>query len=566
MHYFLFFFHIAANLVAIVPQTKTPYANKVYCYNYAEIQKEKPSANWKIGGKIQFEEEGDVDYIGTTEINKLTRETITKLFDVKVDSCAHNAKALLKKENGLIILTHREERSIPGIGEEMHATLLYTSKRVENGHETLHDIYNNLRQVDGSLPQDQTPTLEQVANAYQKIIKPEWKFQISDIQLVSNDAGIFIFAKLEFNNQDEIQNYHGNPISGNFLHMTLAMIDPSMTEEIEKIQVVVSILKDTLPGKTIKIGNKNGYADLEFGISGSSVRLRPPFEGKISCHSADFRAVTNFDALEQIESYDPTTLVVFDIDKVLFVLSEPTDREYRKERANARTIYSLWNPKSELYQELDLPTKERLWSIYLRSIQPVLLDPKIPDLVQKLQEREVKIIALTKFPVGKCGNIPSLEEYRVQQLAAKRLDFRKAFPETNSLTFPQFSLDDKHPQFLNGVLFTHMTACSKGELLKAFFKRINWTPDRVVAFDDKVDNLQSMQKELSALGVKFEGFEFTGATKLPAVFDQALAEFQFQYLLENEKWLPATEAREIQARLPSKHEALSEEIELNVAS
>jgi len=95
---------------------------------YAEAQTENFSNDWNIGGKIHFEEQSSVDYIGTIEINELTRKALKKIFDVHADSCAHNAKALLKKENNQIILTHREERSKPGIGEEIHATLLYTSK------------------------------------------------------------------------------------------------------------------------------------------------------------------------------------------------------------------------------------------------------------------------------------------------------------------------------------------------------------------------------------------------------------------------------------------------------
>lgn len=272
---------LGAVLIAQTPhQLRQPDADGICCSIYAEAQKENLSNDWKIGGKIHFEEESSSDYIGAIAINELTRQTIKRFFDIQVDSCANNAKALLKKENSQIILTHREERSKPGIGEEIHATLLYTSKRVERGHETLHDIYNNLRQVDESLPQDRAPTVKQVANAYQNFINPDWQFQISDVQLISNNTGSFIIAKLELNGQDEIQNNQGSPISGDFLHLTLAMIESSMSQEMGKIQLVVSELKRTLAGKMVKIGNKNGYADLEFGVSGSSARIRPPFEQK----------------------------------------------------------------------------------------------------------------------------------------------------------------------------------------------------------------------------------------------------------------------------------------------
>jgi len=245
------------------------------CCGYAEAQTENPSKEWMIGGKIHFEEQSSADYIGTVEINELTRKMIKDFFDVQIDSCDHNAKALIKKENNQIILTHREEGAKPGIGEEMHATLLYTKKRVENGHETLRDIYENLRSADMSLPRDRAPTVEQVASAYQKLIKPDWKFQIVDVVFISGKTGSAIVAKLQLDGQDEISNNQGKPISGNFLHVSLAVIDASMTSEMEKIQLVASALKDNLSGKMVKIGNRNGQADLEFGVSGSVDRIRP---------------------------------------------------------------------------------------------------------------------------------------------------------------------------------------------------------------------------------------------------------------------------------------------------
>lgn len=243
--------------------------------------KENVSPDWMIGGKIHFEEQSASDYIGIVEINELTRKVIKKFINIQVDLCGCNAKVLLKQENDQIIISHKEERSKPGIGEELHATLLYTSKRVERGHETLRDIYDNLRHADPSLPQDRAPTVEQVANAYQKIIKADWRLRVSDVQLISNEAGSFIIANLKLDDRDEILNDQGLPVSGDFLHLTLAVIDPSIPSRVDKIRPIVSELKEALTGKMVKIGNKNGYADLEFGLSGSGTRVRPSFGNQV---------------------------------------------------------------------------------------------------------------------------------------------------------------------------------------------------------------------------------------------------------------------------------------------
>ncbi len=230
---------------------------------------------WKIGGKIHFEEQSSVDYIGTLELNKLTREILKEFFDIKSDTCANNAKVLIKKENGNFFIKHYEERSKPGVGEEMHATLLYTSKRSDDGHETLKDVCNNLAINDKTLSCGKAPTIEQVAKAYQKLIKPNWKFEISDVVFITSKTANVIIAKLLFNGRDEILNKEGKPVSGGFLHMTLLNIDSSVVSEKEKINQVVIKLKKNLSGKMVKIGNKNGQADLEFGMSGSKNRLRP---------------------------------------------------------------------------------------------------------------------------------------------------------------------------------------------------------------------------------------------------------------------------------------------------
>jgi hypothetical protein len=233
---------------------------------------DSPNNAWQIGGKIHFEEQSADDYIGMTEINQIVRNTIKVFLNPAVDACAENAKAFIKKENNRVLLHHFEERSKPGIGEELHATLIYTRKQVDNGHETLLDIYGNLRFVDPTLPETDPPNVEQIATAYQKIINPDWKFLISGVDYIEGKKGGCIIAKLELDGRDEIVNTEGNPISGGFLHLTLVLIDPSVREELEPM---ISFLKQVLIGKKVKIGDKNGRPDLEFGVSGSPIRIRP---------------------------------------------------------------------------------------------------------------------------------------------------------------------------------------------------------------------------------------------------------------------------------------------------
>jgi hypothetical protein len=228
---------------------------------------EQQDYGWKIGGKIHFEEENGADYIGLKEINSLTKETLKSVLPIAKESCDHNAKILLKRENDGIQIDHYREKSNPNAGEEMHATLLYTSPRGFCNSETL-------QQVCPTLFQDcQNPiNIESVAQRYHSIIKPHWRFKIEEIKVYENKKSITFSAILSFENHENI-NLESKPISAG-LHLTLIQcFDPSIFNQ-KTIHQCLDILNRRLKGKFIKIADKKGMADLEFGISGQPWRIR----------------------------------------------------------------------------------------------------------------------------------------------------------------------------------------------------------------------------------------------------------------------------------------------------
>ncbi len=224
---------------------------------------------WRIGGKIHFEEESGPDYIGTKEINQIVKDVLKKLTVFNVDLCSSNAKIMLKRDRNEIIMTHYEEKSRPGIGEEMHATLLYTRARGFCNSETLKQVCKNLFETC-----DFPPTVESVAKTYGSIIKPEWKFKISEVVVTKNIEGpSFITAKLLFDGHENI-NINNKPISAG-LHMTLVNLDDSSILTTSGIgDFLTKELNGYLKNKMVKIAKRKGVADLEFGMSGSSWRIR----------------------------------------------------------------------------------------------------------------------------------------------------------------------------------------------------------------------------------------------------------------------------------------------------
>lgn len=237
--------------------------------------------DWKIGGKIHFEEEDGIGYLGTRTLNRFTKNVLKEIFQIDKEKCADHAKLLFMRDaNGKFAIHQYEEKTSPGVGEEMHATLLYTNKRFENGHETLKDIYENLKAIDSSLPHDRAPTVKQVANTYRRIINPDWKFEISGVEFIKAGTGNLIIARLLLNGKDEIVNNRGQSITGNFLHLSLVNVHSSalINDCEDKISKVVELLNKALSGKFIKIADNNGRADLEFGITGSTPEERVRFQ------------------------------------------------------------------------------------------------------------------------------------------------------------------------------------------------------------------------------------------------------------------------------------------------
>ncbi len=231
--------------------------------------REASAALWKIGAKIHFEEESGPNYIGMKELNAITRKFIKEFIKIKSDSCAKNAKIFLKKENGKIHINHHEEANRPGVGEELHATLLYTRPRGFCDSETLQQNFLNLFPSSFG-----PPSIEQVVEVYSSIIQPEWKFQIEEVHLGNREKGPFcLVAKLQFQGRERI--FMGDKAISAGLHLTLVnFIDKSIFTDDVALDLLIKKLNDGFIGVKIKIANKNGMADLEFGISGSLWRIR----------------------------------------------------------------------------------------------------------------------------------------------------------------------------------------------------------------------------------------------------------------------------------------------------
>ena len=193
--------------------------------------------------------------------------TFSLLLTITKDSGDNNAKILIKSQNGCTQIDHYTEKSRPDVGEEMHATLLYTSPRGFCDSEALKQVcpvlFKNCKDP---------IAIEDVVKKYQSIINPDWRFKIEEIKVYENEKNITFSAILSFESHKNID-LGGKHISAG-LHLTLVQcFDPTIFNK-QTVYQCLEILNQRLKGKLIKISNKNGVADLEFGISGRPWRIR----------------------------------------------------------------------------------------------------------------------------------------------------------------------------------------------------------------------------------------------------------------------------------------------------
>ncbi|MBA3814482.1 MAG: DUF2608 domain-containing protein [Alphaproteobacteria bacterium] len=98
---------------------------------------------------------------------------------------------------------------------------------------------------------------------------------------------------------------------------------------------------------------------------------------------------------------------------------------------------------------------------------------------------------------------------------------------------------NRNPVFYKGILSTDLEV--KGPVLGAFLDQVKLKPHKIVMFDDDLPCLQSVQQECEKRGIAFHGYQYLGAHAKP--WDEAIVQFQADYLIKHKKWLNNDEAK-----------------------
>ncbi len=206
-------------------------------------------------------------------------------------------------------------------------------------------------------------------------------------------------------------------------------------------------------------------------------------------------------------------LVAFDIDMTLIQSTHPA------------TSYPTLQKHGALYKKIfgSLPSEVKDLTLNLPAQFPSkLVEQETPQIIQDLQAKGVKVMALTAALTGYLREVfgeARIEELRHSALHGLGINFENTFDfkEVTFKTIPPYR--NNHPTFFKGLLFSNgeQGAHNKGTVLVTFLKHANFTPKIVIFVDDRKKNLEQVELALKEHypDTKFLGIEYLGAFKSP---------------------------------------------------
>lgn len=153
--------------------------------------------------------------------------------------------------------------------------------------------------------------------------------------------------------------------------------------------------------------------------------------------------------------------------------------------------------------------KELIPLLMVTHSPPQLIDPYIPNFIQKLQDRNIPILGFTALDTSVIPKIGSIPTWRARELKKLGINFsyRSSFPK-ESIEFTELpSFRGTFPLYEDGILYSNVIP-SKGAVLAAFLNKISQKPSRIVFVDDSLENLQSVEAELRKQGIAFLGLHY----------------------------------------------------------
>lgn len=230
--------------------------------------------------------------------------------------------------------------------------------------------------------------------------------------------------------------------------------------------------------------------------------------------------ITTIDTIIPIlKNLDERDLVAWDVVSVILTSKEPIHRP--RARRTRSLVYEYIKEKygsEQLAFARALALQHTIWE---------LVDTQIPAIVQDLQHRHVKTIALTGVKKNGYGRDP--HEERVGMLQKAGVKFYWPTPLARQIW-------EYNTGYLDGVVRTGTQA--KGIVLEKFLTTAKFIPRIVVFIDDKITHLETVRDSCLRLGVeKFYGFQLDAEIFTHDIIpDPTKFQHAMEWAVEHKEW------------------------------
>lgn len=221
-------------------------------------------------------------------------------------------------------------------------------------------------------------------------------------------------------------------------------------------------------------------------------------------------------SIAEIKNYiSNADLVIFDIDNTLL---------------EAKTYYCHANWFYDRYDEAIAQgmSEDRALSLLLppwekaqKNCEVKAVEPFIPELIKEIQRSGKKVMALT-------SRSQNIERETIAELSSLNIDFSKSAPVPADFSWP---MNDTVVASKRGIVFT-TDFQSKGDVLKEYLRRANFSPKEIVFVDDSPRNLLSVLTVQGAEEIVVHALLYPLVKRSPPHWDKELAKREWDKHLE----------------------------------
>jgi hypothetical protein len=186
-----------------------------------------------------------------------------------------------------------------------------------------------------------------------------------------------------------------------------------------------------------------------------------------------------------------------------------------------------------------IPNFEEILSHWRLQRETMLVSEEWPKLINTLKEKH-PVYALTKMETGPIGAIPSMEQWRYDELTHKGISFTPSFKGEVKSVLKDDLLQPCPITFSHGIFITG--SYTKGDVIDIFLE--TQTPAQIVLIDDREEYLCDVKEACARHGIPFLGIFFKGMELIAGFPDPKVADFQKEHLLTHAEWLEDEKAAE----------------------